>query len=100
MGTVTLRQSLAHSLNVATVKLAQMVGYKAVVDMARRAGLNNISPTPAIALGAYEATPLEIAGAYTIFADGGNYVSPPYWPGTLAGGSRFFTGTRRRRVRP
>jgi hypothetical protein len=45
--------------------------------MARRAGLNdNIKPTPAVALGAYEATPLEIAGAYTMFADGGNYVKP------------------------
>jgi len=77
MGTVTLRQALAHSLNVATVKLAQMVGYRAVVEMARRAGLNDrIKPTPAVALGAYEATPLEIAGAYTIFADGGNYVKP------------------------
>jgi penicillin-binding protein 1B len=77
MGTVTLRQALAHSLNVATVKLAQLVGYRAVVDMARRAGLNdNIKPTPAVALGAYEATPLEIAGAYTLFADGGNYVKP------------------------
>jgi penicillin-binding protein 1B len=76
-GTVTLRQALAHSLNVATVKLAQMVGYGAVVEMARRAGMNdNIKPTPAVALGAYEATPLEIAGAYTIFADGGNYVKP------------------------
>jgi len=77
MGTVTLRQALAHSLNVATVKLAQMVGYGAVVDMARRAGLKgDIQPTPAIALGAYEATPLEMAAAYTIFADGGNYVKP------------------------
>jgi penicillin-binding protein 1B len=77
MGTVTLRQALAHSLDVATVKLAQMVGYQAVVDMARRAGLNdNIKPTPAVALGAYETTPLEIAGAYTMFADGGNYVKP------------------------
>jgi penicillin-binding protein 1B len=77
MGTVTLRQALAHSLNVATVKLAQAVGYPAVVAMARRAGLNdNIKPTPAVALGAYEATPLEIAGAYTMFADGGNYVKP------------------------
>ncbi|MGO4884433.1 MAG: transglycosylase domain-containing protein [Bryobacteraceae bacterium] len=77
MGTVTLRRALAHSLNVATVKLAQMVGYRAVVDMARRAGLNdNIKPTPAVALGAYEATPLEMADAYTMFADGGNYVKP------------------------
>ena len=77
MGTVTLRQALAHSLNVATVKLAQMVGYRAVVDMARRAGLHdNIKPTPAVALGAYEATPLDIAGAYTVFANRGMYVKP------------------------
>jgi penicillin-binding protein 1B len=77
MGTVTLRQALAHSLNVATVKVAQMAGYTAVVDMARRAGLNgNIKPTPAVALGAYEATPLEIAGAYTMFGNQGIYVKP------------------------
>jgi penicillin-binding protein 1B len=77
MGTVTLRQALAHSLNVATVKVAQKTGYDAVVDMARRSGLNdNIKPTPAVALGAYEATPLEVAGAYTVFADQGMYVKP------------------------
>jgi penicillin-binding protein 1B len=77
MGTVSLRQALAHSLNVATVKLAQMVGYQAVVDMARRAGLNdNIKPTPAVALGAYEATPLEMSAAYTMFANSGVYVKP------------------------
>ncbi len=36
--------------------------------MARAAGLNvDIKPTPSIALGAYEVTPLEIAGAYTVF---------------------------------
>jgi penicillin-binding protein 1B len=45
--------------------------------MARRAGLNDaIKPTPAVALGAYEATPLEIAGAYTLFANQGKRLSP------------------------
>ena len=77
MGTVTLRTALAHSLNVATVSLAQAVGYGAVVNMARRAGLNdNIQPTPAVALGSYVCTPLEIAGAYTVFANNGMYVKP------------------------
>ncbi len=77
MGTVTLRQALAHSLNVATVNVAQAVGYPAVVDMARRAGLNdNIKPTPAVALGSYVCTPLEITGAYTVFANNGTYVKP------------------------
>ncbi len=77
MGTVTLRQALAHSLNAATVKLAQAIGYAAVVGMAREAGLNgNIKPTPAVALGSYVCTPLDIAGAYTVFANGGSYVTP------------------------
>jgi penicillin-binding protein 1B len=77
MGLVTMRTALIHSLNVATVQVAQMVGYDVVVSMARRAGLNNsIKPTPAVALGAYETTPLEMAGAYTIFANQGQYVGP------------------------
>ena len=75
-GAVPLRDALAHSLNVAAVKVAEEIGYGEVVDLARRAGLNlDIQPTPAIALGAYEVTPLEIAGAYTIFANHGIYSS-------------------------
>ena len=67
---MTLRKALAHSLNVATVKVAEMVGYDTVVEMANRAGMNyKIQPTPAVALGAYEITPLEAAGAYTMFAN-------------------------------
>ena len=77
MGDVTLRTALVHSLNVATVRLAQQVGYANVVAMAHRAGLNEaIKPTPAVALGAYETTPLEIAGAYTAFANHGVRVRP------------------------
>jgi penicillin-binding protein 1B len=76
-GDVTLRDALAHSLNVATVKVAEMVGYDNVVAMAKRAGMNdNILATPAVALGSYEITPLEAAGAYTMFANGGTYVKP------------------------
>ncbi len=77
MGQVTLRTALAHSLNVAAVSLAMQVGLDHVIEMARRAGLNeNIKATPAAALGAYETTPLEIAGAYTMFANQGMRVSP------------------------
>ena len=79
MGQVTLRKALAHSLNVATVKVAQEVGYGNVVALAHRAGLNDdIKATPAVALGAYQVTPLEIAGAYTIFANGGTRVKPNF----------------------
>src|SRR3954451_6057997 len=56
-----------------------MVGFDAVVDMANRAGMNyKIQPTPAVALGAYEITPLEAAGAYTIFANDGDYLKPSF----------------------
>jgi penicillin-binding protein 1B len=83
-GNVSLRDALAHSLNVATVKLAEETGYDAIVDLARRAGMNvEIHPTPAVALGAYEVTPFEIAGAYTIFANHGIY-SKPYFVSDIA----------------
>jgi penicillin-binding protein 1B len=76
-GKLTLRQALAKSDNVAAVSLAQSIGYEKVVQMARRAGLNdNIQATPSVALGAYQVTPLEMAGAYTMFANGGLFVKP------------------------
>jgi len=76
-GQVTFRRALAHSMNNAAIKVAEMVGYDAVVRIARRAGLNDaIRPTPSVALGAYETTPLEMAGAYTVFANQGVYVKP------------------------
>jgi penicillin-binding protein 1B len=74
-GDVTLRTALAESLNIASVSLAQQVGYARVVRIAREAGLN-VQPTPSVALGAYEATPLDIAAAYTIFANHGMWVKP------------------------
>ncbi len=78
-GTVTLRQALAHSMNIPAVKVAEMVGYDKVAATARAVGLNlDIQPTPAIALGAYEVMPIEIAGAYTVFPNGGILKKPGY----------------------
>jgi len=68
--------ALAHSLNNATVKVAEMTGYDKVAALARSAGIKSVQATPAIALGAYDATPLDMAGAYTIFANGGTRISP------------------------
>ena len=76
-GSVTVRGALTYSLNVPTVRLAEMVGYSKVRNFAVAAGFNDqLNSTPAIALGAYVATPLEIAAAYTTFANGGEYVGP------------------------
>jgi penicillin-binding protein 1B len=76
LGQVSARYALAHSLNNATIKLAEMVGYDHVTELARSAGISSVKPTPAMALGAYDATPLEMAGAYTMFANAGARVDP------------------------
>ncbi len=75
-GDVTARYALAMSLNNATVKLAEEVGYDKVADLAKAAGIVSVKPTPAMALGAYDATPLDMAGAYTVFANSGVRISP------------------------
>jgi penicillin-binding protein 1B len=75
-GEVTLRYALAMSLNNATVKVAEQVGYDKVADLARSAGIASVKATPAMALGSYDASPLDMAGAYTTFGNGGNRLSP------------------------
>src|SRR5438128_368065 len=64
------------SLNNATVKMAEEVGYDKVVDLAKAAGITSVKATPAMALGAYDATPMDMAAAYTVFANFGERISP------------------------
>jgi len=53
--------------------VAEIVGYDKVAAVAHAVGLNeDIQPTPSIALGSYDVTPLEIASAYTVFPNGGD----------------------------
>jgi penicillin-binding protein 1B len=75
-GDVTLRYALAMSLNNATVKVAEEVGYDKVADLAKNAGIATVKATPAMALGAYDATPVDMTAAYTSFANGGVRLSP------------------------
>ncbi|HEX9118732.1 MAG TPA: PBP1A family penicillin-binding protein, partial [Anaerolineae bacterium] len=77
-GDVTLRYALALSLNNATVKVAEEVGYEKVADLAHTAGITSVKATPAAALGAYDATPVDMASAYTIFANNGVRLSPVF----------------------
>jgi penicillin-binding protein 1B len=78
MGVVTLRTALAHSLNSATVRVAEMVGYDRVASLwTKKLGLGqNVKAYPAVALGSFEATPLEMATAYNVLANGGLKVEP------------------------
>ena len=75
-GEVTARYALAMSLNNATVRLAQEVGFDKVASLAKAAGISGVRATPSIALGSYDATPLEMSGAYTVFANGGKRLAP------------------------
>ena len=75
-GMVTAADALAHSLNIATIALAQMVGYGNVASLAHDAGIVNARPTPSMAIGTYNATPIDMAGAYTTFANGGVHLKP------------------------
>jgi penicillin-binding protein 1B len=75
-GDVTLRYALAMSLNNATVKVAEEVGYDKVADLAKSAGIASVKATPAMALGSYDASPVDMAGAYTVFANNGIRLSP------------------------
>jgi penicillin-binding protein 1B len=75
-GEVSLRYALAMSLNNATVKVAEQVGYDKVADLARSAGIASVKATPAMALGSYDASPMDMAGAYTVFGNNGTRLSP------------------------
>lgn len=71
-GLISLRTALARSRNVPAVKVAEWAGYDRVADLWRRVGARTPpKPYPSIALGVFEATPFEIAAAYTLFPNGG-----------------------------
>ena len=71
-GQVTVRRALEGSLNTATVRLAQAVGLDTVVGTARSLGVEgDLKPVPALALGVFETTPLDLARAYLPIANGG-----------------------------
>jgi penicillin-binding protein 1B len=74
---VTLRDALTRSLNVVTVEVAMDVTIGRVMNLAAKAGLPKPAKSyPSMALGANEATPLQMASAYTAFAAGGTRTTP------------------------
>lgn len=76
-GMVTLREALYKSINIATVKVAELAGYERVAELGLRVGMGkHVKPTPSVALGSYEATPLEIAAAYTALVNDGERMEP------------------------
>ena len=71
-GAITFRRALAHSRNLATIHVAQQAGYDHIASLWKSLGVGNPpKPYPSITLGVFEATPYEIATAYTLFPNGG-----------------------------
>jgi penicillin-binding protein 1B len=71
-GPITLRRALAHSRNIATIKVAESIGFDNVAALWRRFGIGTPPKGyPSIALGVFEATPFEMATAYTVFPNQG-----------------------------
>lgn len=76
-GIITLRRALEQSVNVATVKLMDLVGVQRVIDFTRRCGVQApLPPYPSLALGSADLTPMELATAYATVANLGTHVEP------------------------
>jgi penicillin-binding protein 1B len=92
MRDVTLRTGLVRSLNVVTVDVALRAGLTRVAALAEQLGLPRPKPYPSLALGTTEATPLEVATAYTALAGGGRVVRPAPLLRVEGGGEKFDEG--------
>jgi penicillin-binding protein 1B len=76
-GSMSVRKALELSINIPTVRTAIAAGLPTVLATARAAGVGSaLRPYPSVALGAFEVSPLEIASAYSVFANEGVRVEP------------------------
>ncbi|HEX5705065.1 MAG TPA: PBP1A family penicillin-binding protein [Pyrinomonadaceae bacterium] len=76
MRDVPMRDGLINSLNVVTVDVAMQTGLARTANIASDFGLPRPEPFPALALGTTEVTPLQMAAAYAVFANGGSRIQP------------------------
>jgi penicillin-binding protein 1B len=72
-GHISLRRALALSRNIATIKVADQIGFGRVAALWKKTGIGRtaLQGYPSIALGVFELTPMEMASAYTLFVNGG-----------------------------
>jgi penicillin-binding protein 1B len=72
-GQISLRRALALSRNIATIKVADQIGFERVATLWKKTGIGRTAPQgyPSIALGVFELTPMEVATAYTLFVNAG-----------------------------
>jgi penicillin-binding protein 1B len=83
-GPMSARRAVELSINIPTVRTALAAGLPTVVGAARAAGIGSrLRAYPSVALGAFEISPLEIAGAYAVLANGGVRLRPSAIVGVL-----------------
>lgn len=76
-GTTTVRRAIAFSYNIPAVRAAMNAGMPNVIRLASQTGIESpLLPYPSISLGSFEVTPLEIAYAYSVFANEGVKAEP------------------------
>jgi membrane peptidoglycan carboxypeptidase len=69
---MSIRQAMAVSRNIPAIRLGLAVGMDNVVALCRKLGITTpMAPVPSLPLGSADVTPMEIAGAYAVFASGG-----------------------------
>jgi len=91
-GPMSARRAVELSINIPTVRAALEAGLPTVLAAARAAGIGSrLRAFPSIALGAFEISPMEIAAAYAVFANGGVRVEPNAIVGVMAGGGGVLT---------
>ncbi len=90
---ITIRKTIEDSVNTATTRLANEVGFDEALKTARLAGIMSpLLPVPSMALGSFEVTPMELAYAYTTIASGGiRYERFPLFSVTAANGNQIIT---------
>ncbi len=78
-GPTLLREAMAHSRNVVTIKILQEIGIDYAIDYARKLGINSrLNKDLSIALGSSGVSLLEIVNAYSVFANQGNLIEPSF----------------------
>ena len=82
---ITMKTALAKSSNVVAVEAAMDIGLTKVARQAKVFGFENIEAYPSMALGTMEVTPLQLAAAYAVFANGGREVNPTFISKIISG---------------
>jgi penicillin-binding protein 1B len=89
-GPISVRRAVELSINIPTVRVALAADLGTVLAASRAAGIGSrMQPYPSVALGAFEISPMEIAAAYSVLANGGVRIEPNAIVGVLTSDGRI-----------